>query len=77
MYVLKKTTKHTHARAHTRTHARISDTSIHVKLLVSCIVVLKSSIRQNVYRESNIHILSGYRYWSMNQKALRTFNIHT
>ena len=59
----------THARTRTRTH-----THTHIWYRYTCLAFSKlysfvtSSIRQNVYRESNTHILSGYMYWSMNKK---------
>ena len=66
-----KTHTHTHTHACIRTHARAHT---HIWYRYTCLAFsklysfVKSNIRQNVYLETNTHILSGYRYWSMNKK---------
>jgi len=66
-YFNRRVRAHTHAHTHARMHTHISNryTCLAFSKLYSFV---KSSIRQNVYREFNTHILSGYRYWSMNKK---------
>ena len=66
---------HTHIRTQTYTNTHNDFTHTHFCYRYTYLAFsklysfVKSSFRQNVYRENKTHILSGYRYWNMNKNV--------